>query len=144
MKFNTNQAEKINEFIMQYNTDEEFKNSVQELYNNDTYKLSILQIYALEEILRYGTKEIFNQFLTTKGTYSVEQAVDLYVEFVKLLNEDESFKQYKMQQLKKSPETLSELEMFAFKLISVSDEKKEKIVNTILKDEVPQNVDKMF
>ena len=26
----------------------------------------------------------------------------------------------------------------------VSDEKKEKIVNTILKDEVPQNVDKMF
>lgn len=127
MKFNEKHSNEINEFIMRYNEDEEFKNSVQELYNNNIYKLSILQIYALEEILRYGTKEVFNKFLETKGAYSDDEAVDLYDGFIKLLNEDVSFKQYKMQQLKKSPKTLSELEMFAFKLIGGSDDKKEQM-----------------
>ena len=125
MNFNEKQSKEIYEFIMKYNTDEEFKSSVEELYDNNTYKLPILQIYALEEVLRYGTKEVFNKFIKTKGTYSDDKAVDLYDEFIKLLSEDSSFKQYKMQQLKESPETLSEMEMFAFTLISSSEEEKE-------------------
>lgn len=124
MNFNEKHSKEIYEFIMKYNTDDEFKNSVQELYDNNTYRLSILQIYSLEEILRYGTKEIFNKFLETKGAYSEEQAVDLYDEFIKLLSEDINFKQYKMQQLKESPETLSAMEMFAFALVSSSDNQK--------------------
>ncbi len=127
MDFNEKQSKEIYEFIMRYNADEEFKNNIQQLYDNNTYKLSILQIYALEEILRYGAKEIFNKFLTTKGTYSEDQAVDLYDGFIKLLSEDINFKQYKMQQLKESPETLSEMEMFAFTLISSSDNQKEQM-----------------
>ena len=103
MILNEKQSKEIYEFIMKYNVDEKFKNSVQQLYDSNTYKLSILQIYALEEILRYGTKEIFNRFLETKGTYSEEQAIDLYDSFIKLLSEDINFKQYKMQQLKESP-----------------------------------------
>ena len=124
MNFNEKHSKEIYEFIMKYNTDDEFKNNVQELYDNNTYRLSILQIYSLEEILRYGTKEIFNKFLETKGAYSEEQAVDLYDEFIKLLSEDINFKQYKMQQLKESPETLSAMEMFAFALVSSSDNQK--------------------
>lgn len=127
MNFNKKQSNEIYEFIMRYNADEEFKNGIQQLYNNNTYKLSILQIYALEEVLRYGTKEIFNKFLETKGTYSEEQAVDLFDGFITLLSEDVNFKQYKMQQLKESPETLSAMEMFAFTLISSSDNQKEQI-----------------
>ena len=127
MNFNERQSNEIYEFIMRYNADEEFKNSVQQSYDNNAYKLSILQIYALEEVLRYGTKEIFNKFLETKGTYSEEQAVDLYDGFIKLLSEDINFKQYKMQQLKESPETLSAMEMFAFTLISSSDNQKEQM-----------------
>lgn len=127
MNFNERQINQIYEFIMKYNMDEEFKNNVQQLYDNNTYKLSILQIYALEEVLRYGTKKIFNKFLETKGTYSEEQAVDLYDEFIKLLSEDINFKQYKMLQLKESPETLSAMEMFTFTLISSSDNQKEQM-----------------
>lgn len=125
MNFNEQQSKEIYEFIMKYNMDEEFKNKIQQLYDNNTYQLSILQIYALEEILRHGAKGIFNKFLQTKGMYTEEQAVDLYDGFVKLLSEDANFKQYKMQQLKEAPETLSAMEMFAFALISNSDRKEQ-------------------
>ena len=53
----------IYEFIMRYNSEEEFKNNIQNLYDNEISKLSILHIYALEEILRYGTKGVFNKFI---------------------------------------------------------------------------------
>lgn len=121
MNFNEKQTKEIYEFIKRYNADEEFKNSVQKLYDNNTYKLSITNIYALEEVLRYGTKKIFNKFLEAKGTYSEEKAIDLYDGFIELLSKDMNFKQYKMQQLKETPETLSAMEIFAFALISSSD-----------------------
>lgn len=127
MNFNEKQSNEIYEFIMRYNEDEEFKNSVQQSYDSNIYKLSILQIYALEEVLRYGGKEIFNKFLETKGTYSEEKAVDLYDGFIKLLGQDKKFKQYKMRQLKEAPETLSTMEMFAFTLISSSHNQKEQM-----------------
>lgn len=127
MIFSEKQSNEINEFIMRYNTDEEFKNNIQQLYDNNKYRLSILQIYALEEVLRYGAKDIFSRFLKTKGTYSLEQAIDLFDGFIKLFNEDENFKQHKMQQLKDTPETLSTMEMLAFTIISSSNEQKEKM-----------------
>lgn len=124
MNLNEKQSKQIYDFIMRYNSDDEYKNNIQQTYDNNVYKLPILHIYALEEILRYGTKEIFKKFLETKGTYSEEQAVDLYDGFIKLLDEDKAFEQYKMQQLTDSPDTLSEMEKFAFSLISQSSDKK--------------------
>lgn len=124
MTLNEKQSKQIYEFIMKYNLDVEFKNSIQKIYDYNAYKLPILYIYALEDVLRYGTKEIFRKFLETKGTYSDEQAVDLYDEFIKLLNEDKAFEQYKIQQLTDSPDTLSEMEKFVFSLISQSSDKK--------------------
>lgn len=56
MNFNEKQAKEIYEFIMKYNSEEKFKNNSQNLYDKEISKLSILHIYALEEILRYGTK----------------------------------------------------------------------------------------
>lgn len=127
MNFNERQSNLIYEFIMRYNSEEEFKNSIQELYDNEISQLSIIYIYALEEILRYGTKGIFNKFLETKGTHTEEEAADLFDGFIKLLNDDANFKQYKMEQLKNYPETLSAMEMFAFTLISKSQSQKEQI-----------------
>ena len=124
MNFNETQSKSIYDFIMMYNSDEEFKAVIQELYDNEISSISILHIYALEEILRYGNRGFFNQFLTTKGAYSEERAADLFDGFIKLLNDDTNFKQYKMEQLKNSPDTLSEIEKFAFKLISMSQSKK--------------------
>lgn len=135
MNFNEKQTKEIYEFIKRYNADEEFKNSVQKLYDNNTYKLSITNIYALEEVLRYGTKKIFNKFLETKGTYSEEKAIDLYDGFIELLSKDMNFKQYKMQQLKESPETLSAMEIFAFALINSSDNQKEKMTDKLEYDQ---------
>lgn len=124
MRFNEDQSKSIYEFIMRYNSEEKFRNSIQKLYDDEISQLSILNVYALEEILRYGNKEIFNKFLKNKGMHTEEEAVDLFDDFIKLLNEDENFKQYKMYQLKNCPETLSEMEMFAFTLISKSQSKK--------------------
>lgn len=135
MNFNEKQTKEIYEFIKRYNADEGFKNSVQKLYDNNTYKLSITNIYALEEVLRYGTKKIFNKFLETKGTYSEEKAIDLYDGFIELLSKDMNFKQYKMQQLKETPETLSAMEIFAFALISSSDNQKEKMTDKLEYDQ---------
>lgn len=100
MNFNEKQSNEIYEFIMRYNSEEEFKNNIQNLYDNEISKLSILYIYALEEILRYGTKGVFNKFIESKGAYTEDQAVDLFDGFIKLLNNDLNFKQYKMEQLK--------------------------------------------
>ena len=135
MNFNEKQTKEIYEFIKRYNVDEEFKNSVQKLYDNNTYKLSITNIYALEEVLRYGTKKIFNKFLEAKGTYSEEKAIDLYDGFIELLSKDMNFKQYKMQQLKETPETLSAMEIFAFALISIYDNQKEKMTDKLEYDQ---------
>lgn len=127
MNFNEKQSKEIYEFIMKYNSEEEFKNSVQNLYDKEISKLSILHIYALEEILRYGAKGIFNKFIESKGAHTEEQAVDLFDGFIKLLNDDSNFKQYKMEQLKSSPETLSAIEMLAFQLISTTETQKEQM-----------------
>ncbi len=120
MQFNDKQSTIINEFIMKYNSDEKFRNHVQKLYNDETYKLSILEIYTLEEVLRYGTKEIFNRFLKSKGMYKDEQAINSFDNFMQLLDQDEEFKQYKIHQLKYFPKTLSAIETFAFALINES------------------------
>ena len=53
--------------------------------------------------------------------------VDLFDWFIKLLNDDQNFKKYKMEQLKNSPETLSSIEMFAFKLISTTESQKKEM-----------------
>lgn len=127
MNFNEKQSNEIYEFIMRYNSEEEFKNNIQNLYDNEISKLSILYIYALEEILRYGTKGVFNKFIESKGAYTEDQAVDLFDGFIKLLNNDLNFKQYKMEQLKNSPETLSAIEMLTFQLISSTQSQKEQM-----------------
>lgn len=134
MNLSEKQSQEVYEFMMKYNTDEEFKNHVQHLYDSNIYKLSILQIYALEEVLRYGTKGIFNKFLNKKGVHTEEQIIDLYDEFMNLLISDDYFKQYKMQQLKDSPESLSEIELFAFTLIGNSEEKKQQMHADMTKD----------
>lgn len=118
MNFNQEQSERIYQFIMRYNSEEEFKSRVQIRYDNEIGQLSILEIYALEEILRYGTKGIYRKFVVSKGAQTEAEAANLYDGFVKLLAEDENFKQYKTQQYELAKETLSEIELLIFSIIS--------------------------
>ena len=121
MNFNEEQSNKIHKFIMKYYNDEEYKNNVQKLYDKEMSELSILYIYALEEILRYGNKGIFDKFINSKGTDSESKAADLFDNFVKLFIENDSFRQSKIEQLNKNPKTLSALEMLALQLISTTE-----------------------
>lgn len=125
MNFNEEQSEVIYEFIIKYNSDEDFKSSVEKQYNNEVEKLSMLQIYALEEVLRYGNKCIFTTFQETLGSYTLAEAINLFDSFIKLLNEDENFKQYKLEQLKHSKETLSEMEILVFELFNKDNKQDE-------------------
>ena len=127
MKFNEKQTNVINDFIMRYNADEDFAKSVQQLYGDNLHKLSILQIYALEEVLRYGTKGIFARFLAVKNTSPIDKAVELFDEFIRLFNAEPYFKEQKMEQLKTAVETLSPMEMLAITIISNSNEHKQKM-----------------
>ncbi len=106
MNFNTTQVDHITEFIMQYNEDEDFKLTAQQNYDEDLKKLSILEIYALEEVLRYGSKAFYKRFLETKGDMPEDVAAKTYDEFVLLLLNDASFMQYKREQALYSKETL--------------------------------------
>ena len=117
MNFNEKQSKEIAQFIIKYKAEEEFENDIKNLYDNEISKLSIIHIFALEEILRYGTKGVFNKFIEAKGTYTEAQAADLLDGFIKIFNNDENFKQYKLEQLEYSPETLSSIEMLAFELM---------------------------
>ncbi len=123
MNFSKNQSQQIYDFVVRYNSDENFKNSKEELYNKMPEKMPILHIYALEEILRYGNKELYSKFIKTKGDIPDEQAVDLYDGFIQLLANDSNFRHYKLEQLKNNPETLSSLELFALSLIDMSEVK---------------------
>ena len=60
MEFNERQSKLVQDFIMKYNLEEEYKTNIQKLYDEEPYKLPMLNIYVLEEILRYGNKRLFN------------------------------------------------------------------------------------
>ena len=130
MKFNEKQTQKIYDFLMNYNLDDEHKKEIENLYDNDINKLSILFIYALEEILRYGNKSLFAKFVEVNDI-SNDKIYDFYDEFIKLINENDEFKKYKLEQLNNNPETLSRIEMFALSLInntSYNEPKKDETV----------------
>lgn len=125
MKFNQEQSNYITEFIVKYNSDLEFQERMQELYDNDISKLSILDIYALEEILRYGVKNIFDNFIQAKGNDTDEQAIKLFDSLIKLLLDNDQFREYKLEQLELNPEMISDMEVLAFNLIKYKFVKEE-------------------
>ena len=107
--------------MQSYNTSAEFKSTYQQLYDEEPYKLSILYIYALEEILRYGSKGIYVKFKETEDKLPFEQIIDLYDQFVDYASKNDNFRQLKFQQLDNSPDSLSKVELFALQLMNVAN-----------------------
>ena len=123
MNFNEQQSKQVYDFIMNYNNSEKFRNNVLETYKNNPEKMSILEIYTLEEVLRVGNKELFSKFLLLTGSYTLEEAVKLYDDFILLLNTDNNFKQFKLEQLNSNSTFLSKIELFILQLIDDEIEK---------------------
>lgn len=54
----------ISEFINEYNENEVFRSQVLYLYNNEPLSLQFSDLYAIEEILGTGDKNIFKRLIT--------------------------------------------------------------------------------
>ena len=117
MKFNMEQQQQIYEFIMKYNSDENFKDKVEELYFENPGMLSILEIYALEEIIQFGNNGIYKSLLELQENNVEETTFEDINTFLHLFNEDENFRNLKIQQFTENPESLSKLEIFAMTVI---------------------------
>ena len=63
MKFLKEHEKEIYDFILNYNKDAKFREEVDSKYINEPVNLSILEIYALEEILREGNNSYFIKFV---------------------------------------------------------------------------------
>lgn len=125
MNFNAEQTKQIGQFIMDYNTNEEYRLEVQEEYDKEARELSILYIYALEEVLRYGSSGFYQKFLEAKGDMEESEAAKTFDQFIDLLASDDAFMQYKREQLLSSPETLSPIEVLALEIVTLPERQEE-------------------
>lgn len=125
MNFNAEQTKQIGQFIMDYNTNEEYRLEVQEEYDKEARELSILYIYALEEVLRYGSSGFYQKFLEAKGDMEEAEAAKTFDQFIDLLASDDAFMQYKREQLLSSPETLSPIEVLALEIVTLPERQEE-------------------
>lgn len=124
--FNDEESKIIYEFITKYNSDDKFKDDINDKYNNDLSSLSIYDIYALEELIRFGSKGIIKNLISLSGDKQfMLKNINNFLEYFK---KDESFKFYKIKQLTESPETLSKEEKFLIEKVlnaKVKEDKKE-------------------
>lgn len=120
MNFSKIQSDKIFTLMFKYRNDDTFKNEIQSKYDSDPSRLSMLEIYVLEEILRYGNKGIYDKFKNAFGIFGEERSLELFDHFIYLLKVHENFRNFKIKQLKEEPEILSELEKFAFEFINLN------------------------
>ncbi len=97
MKFDEMQEKEIYEFLLKYNQDEEFRNDVERKYNEEIHELSILYIYALEEIIRFGKKNIFNNYIKINDS---ESNLEFYDMFMNRLTHDVEFSKSKIFDMK--------------------------------------------
>lgn len=125
--FNEEENKIIYEFITNYNSDASFKENVNNRYKNDISSLSIYDIYALEEIFRFGDKGIIKNLISLSGdSQFMLKNINNFLEYFK---KDENFKFYKLKQLTESPESLSKEERFLIEKVlnvEVKEDKKEK------------------
>lgn len=126
MKFNKEQETKMANFISKYNSTEEEKQDIQKTYANTPSQLSILEIYILEEILRYGTKNIYTNLLKKTTSQPEETTIQFYDQFAELYRTDDGFKQYKVQQIVENHDSLSAIELYYLQLalMEVKNQKK--------------------
>ena len=126
MKLNESEQQKIYDCLNKFNTDDNYKEEVLKLYNSeDLDRISIYEIYVLEELRRLGNKNIIQDlFSINPSAVNVLQQVD---DFINLYNSNEEFKYYKNEQFKNNQDSLSEMELYLLKkfLIKIKEENKE-------------------
>ena len=115
MNFIKQNEKKITDFILKYNSDENFKEKVERKYFVKPYELAMYEIYALEEILRYGDKNIFNDL---KKICDKNKDIKLSIinDYITLLSNDIMILNYKLEQLRDDPDSLNNFEKDILKI----------------------------
>ncbi|MBP3765851.1 MAG: hypothetical protein J6G98_01545 [Bacilli bacterium] len=121
--FNSMQQQKIYEILQKYNNDDEYRQEIESNYYNDIISLSIYEIYVLEELVRYGSKNYYNALLNAKQS-DKQNIFDEYDILLKLYKNNEQFFDNDYQKYTQNDEQLSEIQKFVITLMK--NTKKEK------------------
>ena len=101
--------------------EESFKEKRLKIYNNIPNMLDILEIYAIEEIFRLGSKGYFYKLMSCKG----EDLIKEYNDFMKKCRNDFDFELEKYKQYYKRNSNLTDVEKFCMSLILKNNEQRE-------------------
>jgi len=76
MKFNDADERILFNYIIKYNTDNEYKKEFQKVYFDNPFQLTIFEIYLAEEVYRFGKNNIFNKLLELNGNNASINSID--------------------------------------------------------------------
>ena len=93
LEFEEQQEQEINNILSRYCTDAEYRDYLYDAYDNETYKLKILEIYFLEKIINRGNKDIYD---TYTSLYKYIDRLNYYDDYMKLLTTDKDFCKMKL------------------------------------------------
>ena len=100
MEFSEQQENRINKILYEYCHNEEYRKALCEKYDTESYGLSILEIYVLEELLTYGNKNIYKTYTTIDQN---QNKLEFYDDFMQRLLTDKDFCKRKLIGLEKLP-----------------------------------------
>lgn len=103
--FTLQQQNEINRILLEYKSNEESRKAIEDKYDTSTYELSIIQIYAIEEIIRYGTKGIYKSYIEINNS---NNKIEEYDDYMKKLTTDIEFSTSKLLHIK----DLTKVELF--------------------------------
>lgn len=120
---NENDKKTLGEIIKLYNENTKFKEYICERYDTNPASLRVLELYVLEEIVRYGNKDYYNKIASLNP--NSEKALKDYSDFIDKCKNDKEFETLKMRIYKNNRENLNPVEVFAISMI-LKDKDREK------------------
>lgn len=105
---------KIYEIWQRYKNEEPFQKEIENNYLNNPTRLNLFEFYVLEELVRFGNKNYYNDIMKTRQ--SNDQ--NIYLEYEMLINMCNSNPQFLKEEVNKLQEKslfLSEMEVYVLK-----------------------------
>lgn len=111
MELNEIELKKISECFNNFNSDNNYKEQVLKLYNEEKFNnISIYDIYVIEELSRTGNKNILQKLISyNPNTRHILKQTD---DFIKTFMNDNNFQYYKSEQFQNNDAALSNFEKY--------------------------------
>lgn len=105
---------KIFEVWQKYKNDEEYRKQKEDNYINNPTSLNLYEIYVLEELVRFGNKNYYNDIIKTKQNDNQ----NIYLEYemlIKMCNNNQQFLDDEIKKLESKSLFLSSMEIYVLK-----------------------------